>query len=60
MNKKWYKWPENYIANYAPWYKIIRRACFVPIATIFLFLTTVFIGLAYGYKDGLYFWKHNL
>ena len=59
MDKKWYKWPQNYKVGMPPWYTIFRRLIFISIATIFLFLTALFIGFGRGYEDGLSFWKHN-
>lgn len=50
MDKKvFYKWPEGYVGNAAPWYVILRRLFFVPfVVTGFLIL---YASLLFGWGE---------
>jgi len=49
--KTFYKWPEGYIENAAPWYVILRRVLFIPfaVAGFVILYTSVFLG--WGEKE---------
>jgi len=46
-----YKWPEGYIGNAAPWYLILRRLLFVPFVITGFALLYVSVFLGWGKEE---------
>ena len=49
--KVWYKWPQGYVGNYLPWYKISWRLLFAPLLFIGIAFIYVFYFLTQGYHN---------
>lgn len=50
MKKTWYKWPQGYIGNYLPLYKILWSLTFTPLLFLGLALVWVYCLLTQGFE----------
>lgn len=53
-----FRWPDNGINDWVPWYTILWRLPFIPIIYIGLAISFVGITFAKGLNAGIRFWKN--
>ena len=53
------RWPSTPINNRAPWYVVVWRLPFIPLAFVALAIFCLLVGLAYGVSYGIATWRDN-
>ena len=58
-DKVWYKWPRGYYQKgWLPWYVILFRLIFFPIAFSAIILLFIILLCGYGKQEALDLWEH--
>ncbi|CAB4124443.1 hypothetical protein UFOVP59_16 [uncultured Caudovirales phage] len=58
-SKTWYKWPKGYFEKgWLPWYTILIRLFFFPIAFTLIVTLMVTLFFSYGKDEATDLWEH--